>query len=168
MRFACWMARLLRGDRPRTSKSLRITDIETILGVDGSMQDTRWPLPRWYLSIRDKHLCELSEGDIARLIRQRIYLDFVIPEAVARLRRNPIAGDMCFGEILWVLARVEVDYWRQHRDLKSLVSDLAQSAEVNDTVKVKCAEGYGDLSEFTQWLDALRAELPNPKVDPCE
>ena len=151
-----------------SSESPRIAEIEAMLGVDGSKQDTRYGLPRWYLTIRNKRVSELSDGDVARLIRQRMCLDFVIPEALVRLRHDPIAGDMCPGEILWALAGVEVDYWLQHRDLKNLASGLAQGAEVNDIVKVKCAEGYGELAEFTQWLDALRAELPDPKVDSCK
>lgn len=151
----------------RSSKSPRIVDIEAMLGVDGSKQDTRYGLPRWYLTIRGKRLCELSDGDVARLIRQDMYLDFVVPEAVARLRRDPLAGEMYEGEIVRVLARVEADYWLQHPDQKELVRDFARGVEVTSVMSTRCIEAGADPAEITRSLDVLRAESPKPdtKID---
>lgn len=50
------------------------------------------PLSGWFAGIMDDKLKDLPDGSIARLVRQNFHLKYVIPEAILRLSKNPIAG----------------------------------------------------------------------------
>ncbi|NEW04700.1 hypothetical protein GK047_01530 [Paenibacillus sp. SYP-B3998] len=55
------------------------------------------PLSIWYQSILDNSLEKLPEGDLAKLIRQKKHLNFVLCEAMIRISNNPLAGELYDG-----------------------------------------------------------------------
>ncbi|MDQ1236104.1 hypothetical protein QE450_003602 [Paenibacillus sp. SORGH_AS306] len=74
--------------------------------------DKRIPLSIWFETILATKLKDLSNGDLAKMIRQKIYIKSVTPEALKRLKVNPIAGYLGDGGLLESLVSVENDVWK--------------------------------------------------------
>lgn len=72
-----------------------------------------------------KKLSQLSDGDLARFIRQGMYLEFILHECINRLYKNPYSGEKYDGEILDVLSKkVEDSFWRGNEGLKNYMINL--------------------------------------------
>lgn len=63
----------------------------------------------------------MSDGDLAKMIRQQIYIKSVTPEVLKRLKVNPIAGYLGDGELLESLLSVESDTWKEASEIKHTV-----------------------------------------------
>ncbi|MEW9701495.1 contact-dependent growth inhibition system immunity protein [Paenibacillus sp. SI8] len=72
------------------------------------------PLSEWYQSILDFSLEKLPDGDLARLIRQKKHLNFVLWEALIRISNNPIVGELYDGEVINSLNKVTSEYWNDN------------------------------------------------------
>lgn len=140
--------------------SKRIVEIEEQTGMKNIPADTREsPLSAWYNDIRHKSLGELSNGDIARMIRQALYLQFVIWEALERLSTNPLAGDMYDGEILDAMSNIGATYWASaERSLRENVVDWIETLRGNldNGINVVADE---DTEEYISWLSKLESHL---------
>lgn len=66
----------------------------------------------------------MNDGDVAKLIRQMIHLHSIIPEALKRLKENPVAGYLGDGEVLEAIAKVEKREWDKNPDICELVSSF--------------------------------------------
>lgn len=73
-------------------------------------------LDSWYESVGDTPIAQLRIRDVCRACRQELYLKRVIPAALVRLGRDPLAGELYDGELIVALAGVPRDYWAAHRD----------------------------------------------------
>ncbi|WP_275591247.1 contact-dependent growth inhibition system immunity protein [Paenibacillus sp. 19GGS1-52] len=82
------------------------------------------PLSIWYDSILNVRLKDLNDGDVAKLIRQMIHLHSIIPEALERLKENPVAGYLGDGEVLEAIAKVEKREWDKNPDVCESVSSF--------------------------------------------
>jgi hypothetical protein len=105
---------------------LRVIDIERMKGIsyDEAFQD-EGSLPHWYKSIRNCKVSQLSEGDLARLIRQDFYLDFILIESIERLYKDPILGEQFDGELIEALAmKVDRLFWENNDKCRSSVKEL--------------------------------------------
>lgn len=72
---------------------LTINEISKLEGFTEDFEvDEDVPLSVWYNSIQKKKIKNLNHGDIAKLIRQTMHLQYIIPEALNRLRINPLVG----------------------------------------------------------------------------
>ncbi|WP_313689570.1 contact-dependent growth inhibition system immunity protein [Pantoea sp.] len=68
-----------------------------------------WPTDRssldsWFFGILDIPLDELSVGDLARSIRQNLFLEQVLPKAEVYLRDDVLAGEHYEGELLYAIS----------------------------------------------------------------
>ena len=76
-----------------------------------------WPTDRssldaWFSGIQDIPIDELSVGDLARSIRQNLFLEHVLPKAEVYLRDDALAGENYEGELLdaiSLLSKTQVD-----------------------------------------------------------
>ncbi|MGC5326552.1 contact-dependent growth inhibition system immunity protein [Brevibacillus sp. SYSU BS000544] len=98
--------------------------------------DEKVPLSKWFGSVLDVKLKDLSDGDIARLIRQKFHLTYIIPEALYRLYQNPLAGDLYDAEILISMNEVKDQFWKDHNNLTSDVRDYLININEEDS-KIK-------------------------------
>ena len=61
---------------------------------------------------------ELTVEDLRLLIGQGVALDRLVPLALERLHRDPLAaGDLYAGDLLSAVLRVEGDFWRRNGHL---------------------------------------------------
>ncbi len=64
------------------------------------------PLDTWFSKMILKTEEELSDLDIARMLRQNIYLDIAIPCAWDHVLADPFCGELYDGEVLEMLMKV--------------------------------------------------------------
>ena len=93
------------------SKDITLAELEEVEGSPRNSTNEEDGLTKWYNKIRQKRLSELSDGDIARAIRQKIFLTHTVPEAIRRLMINPVLGDLYDGEVMTALAEIDEDFW---------------------------------------------------------
>lgn len=68
-----------------------------------------WPKDRssldgWFSGVLDIPIDELSVGDLARSIRQNLFLEHVLPKAEVYLRDDLLAGEHYEGELLYAIS----------------------------------------------------------------
>ncbi len=73
------------------------------------------PLSGWFAGIMNKKLKYLSDGSIARLVRQHFHLKYVVPEANLRLSSNQLAGEHYEGELINSMNSVKKTFGRTTR-----------------------------------------------------
>ncbi|OKP95147.1 contact-dependent growth inhibition system immunity protein [Paenibacillus sp. P46E] len=112
------------------NESLSELTIDNILRLEGFTKDYKVdedvPLSVWYDSILKTKLKYLNHGDIAKLIRQTMHLAYVFPEALNRLRIDPLAGYLGDGEILEAIAQVNEHEWDENTVVCSLLSSFVE------------------------------------------
>jgi len=97
-----------------------MTTFRDLLIAEGSNYEpnTRSSLDEWFSSILDVPLDELDVGDIARAIRQDLFLVHVLPRAESLLREDPLAGDDYDGQLISSIASLS------HNEAKGVLSSL--------------------------------------------
>ena len=73
------------------------------------------PLDQWFSQVILKPVDDLFVGEIARMLRQEIYLDIAIPCAWNELLNDPFCGEMYDGELLVSLTGVLSDHPQERR-----------------------------------------------------
>ncbi len=86
----------------------------------------------WYNKILSKSLPELADGDVAKLIRQELHLNYVIDEAVSRLWENPVSGEKYDGELINSLNEIDDSFWLNHSDIKNKVAELIDAIKSSE------------------------------------
>lgn len=61
-------------------------------------------LDDWFFSIIDLPISKFSVEDISRAVRQKLFLDAVLPCAYDVLRNDPLAGEYYDGELIAAIA----------------------------------------------------------------
>lgn len=79
-----------------------MTTFRNLLIAEGSNYElsTRSSLDEWFSSIVDVPLDELDVGDIARAIRQDLFLVHILPRAESIFKGNPLAGYNYGGQLI--------------------------------------------------------------------
>lgn len=97
-----------------------MTTFRDLLIAEGSNYEpnTRSSLDEWFNSIVDVPLDELDIGDIARAIRQDLFLVHVLPRAESILQEDPFAGDDYDGQLISSIASLS------HNEAKGALSTL--------------------------------------------
>lgn len=113
--------------------NMLIKDLEEKQGILEVDLDSTYALPVWYSKVREKRISQLTNGDIARFIRQDLFLEYIIPEAIKRLREDPTIGDLYYGEVISSLYRVEQAFWIDNFNITSellrILNDLNIGAD---------------------------------------
>ncbi len=104
---------------------LIIKDIEILEGIIYETNpEPDSGLSVWYSEIRNKRLSELTDGDIAKAIRQNLYLIYVVPEANRRLQVNPTIGLLYDGEVINALLGIKKGFWHNNILLNQEIKEL--------------------------------------------
>lgn len=85
--------------------------LENKNGIQWSSPTNPSSLDEWYSSIRDTDIDSLSVGDICKAVRQRIFVDSVLPYALGIIKDDPLAGDSYDGELLAALSGLSPLDW---------------------------------------------------------
>jgi hypothetical protein len=85
------------------------------------------PLESWYRRVRDTPLDKLNSGDLSRACRQQLYPTAVVPIAIAKIEKEPLAGELYDGELLVALKSVSRDYWSAHSAEAFGIASIAKS-----------------------------------------
>lgn len=129
---------------------ITIIEIEENLGISYKEEVSNSSLPIWYAKIRHKKLSELDEGDVIRLIRQDLYLQYVLPLALDLLRDDLFIGKQFDGELVKVLSRVPLNFWANHQDLKKEVNTLILSKKASSE-----SHPWSVIEEKEEFLETL-------------
>lgn len=126
-------------------KDISIEEIEIIEGiVYDSKYENQYSLPAWYKSIRNKNLSQLSDGNLARLIRQGMYLKHILFECIDRLYKDPFRGEKYYGELIEVLSKnIDVSFWKENEECKKHLNNFLIHFDSNVSV-----ENYKELDDF--------------------
>lgn len=143
------------------NKNLKIMDIEKEFGIIYQKVET-FGLTLWYDKVRKKRINELSNGDIARLIRQNLYLSYIVPEAIKRLYIEPTIGEQYSGEVLESFTKINVEFWHINTDLFKELCLLINKITRKE-LKLNCDWLYPEEeSEFLGRIEHLKMmELTN-------
>ena len=116
---------------------LRIIEIERMNGISyDEIHQGEGSLPQWYKSIRNCKVSQLNEGDLARLIRQDFYLDFIVAESIERLYKDPLLGEQFDGELIEALAmKVSRLFWKNNDKCRSNVNELLLSIKSSNFIE---------------------------------
>lgn len=136
-------------------RELTIIEIEKMKGVRYEGIIIESTLTIWYDQLRLKRLCDLTDGDIARCIRQEIFLDYTIDEALYRIALDPFVGEQYDGEILINLAELDKDFWTMNTDIFKKVKHTIKNIDHN------LIESFEWLSieEKTEYCNVIRSLL---------
>lgn len=72
--------------------------------------------------------------DLARCLRQNLYIDYIIPEVLDRLWKDPMLGHMASGELIELLSRIEKRFWSKNPELRNQVEKLTNAILNKDIV----------------------------------
>lgn len=99
------------------------------------------PLETWYKAVRDKPIVKFSVEDLCRACRQQIFPEAVIPIAIERLSKEPLAGEMYDGELIVAMSNIAKAYWITHPSQAIEVTAIAQSImpQVDDDLRRELA-----------------------------
>lgn len=88
-----------------------MTTFRSLLLINNSNYESnnRSSLDEWFSSILDVPIDELEVGDVARAIRQDIFLAEVLPKAEVILRKDPLAGEDYDGQLISSIASLNYD-----------------------------------------------------------
>lgn len=106
-------------------KSLTFFDIEKIKGINyNEIENQESPLQLWYNKIRNKKILDLSICDICRSIRQKIFLEYIILEAIERLFDDPTIGAFYDFEMLKALSEIDREFWANNSQITNKIKEL--------------------------------------------
>lgn len=131
-----------------------MSELTTFRDLDGnapSDEEDDAPLPRWYRSVRDVPLVDLEDGSLACAVRQQLFLPQIVPQVLARLQANPLAGEQYEGELFEALNAIPPMVWQNDRNL----ADLAKNVMSGMTQKWRDATVLAFAHELTQRVETL-------------
>jgi hypothetical protein len=100
------------------------------------------PLDEWYKSVRDKPLADFSDDDLGIALRQRLFLDCLLPVVATRIETDPLAGALYDGELLASLKYVPQECWSRLHSIsiriKNVITSNAQylGSDLRDDIAV--------------------------------
>ena len=120
------------------------------LDGDEPLPDPQWPLEHWYIRVRDIKIAELSAGDLARAVRQDVFVSEILPDCLALLRHEPLIGEMYDGELLVALAKYSERFWEGHPRERALVCKFIERVRARYAAE---QEAWVDEATFRQELE---------------
>jgi hypothetical protein len=100
------------------NKDYLISELGEKEGITDNYESSmQYSLSIWYSKIQKKRLSELTDGDLARFIRQKMFLKYVVPEILERIWKNPAAGELYYGEVLEALSKLNDDFLRSNHKI---------------------------------------------------
>lgn len=115
--------------------NLVISDIEKNEGINSKPYvGPDYPLTEWYNVVRKKRISELNDSDISKFIRQGLFLKYIVPEALRRLRKDPTIGELYCGEVLAALHKIDDAFWKDNKfilhETQNLLTELMEEVDI--------------------------------------
>ena len=129
--------------------SEKIKDIYNCMPLSGDD-----PLVIWHNEIIEKCPDELSVLDVARCVRQKLFMDVAYEKLLKFLLQDPYAGDLYAGELLEKASEVDKEYIKKHRKTIAEIINLA-----GEFAKVHEWERSEDKLEYISALDNLKGKI---------
>ena len=116
------------------NRNYTIRELEQIEGWYPNEGETkkdldRLAIPRWYEGIRDKRISDLTAFDICRIIRHGYFFDFIIPEAINRLQKDPFFGSISPYELVKAIHYNTAEFWITHYKLARKLRTILESIQ---------------------------------------
>ena len=116
--------------------------LEELDGINWGEPDPPWSLAVDCHRLRRLALKDFTDFDLARMIRQKIDLDWLIPVALVRLLDEPDAGELYDGELVTAVIKLPSGFWAGHPDLSRSLDSVVKNALAR---LPEYTELYGDL-----------------------
>lgn len=106
------------------------------------------PLDQWFSQVVLKQVDGLLVDEIARMLRQGVYLDIAVPCAWNELLNDPFCGEMYEGELLTSLTRVLADHPQERRLslYKAFIGEVERQIEAHEWAD------DGDRADFEKYV----------------
>ena len=132
-------------------RSVTFRELDGEEQVEPSPDELYFSLPRWYLEVRDTPIKKFKVKDLCVAARQQIHPDYVVPEVLRRLAKEPLAGELHDGELLCALRGIRAGYWRAHPEQATSVRNLVaqHKSAIEEELHVFLHELEWELRETT-------------------
>lgn len=108
------------------------------------------PLAVWHNQVIEKSEDELTVSDVARCIRQNLFMETAVEMMLVYLLHNPYIGDVYDGELMDKTGEIDVKYLMNHKDT---VSEIIEKAyRFIESYEWECEE---DKNEYKNSVDKL-------------
>lgn len=101
-------------------KIKEIYDVKPILGVNDSLAE-------WHNRVIEKTPDEVTLLDINRMVRQKRFIEVALNRGIEELKRNPYVGELCNGDILEHMLRVDSSLLLKYKDDLKYIIKQAES-----------------------------------------
>jgi hypothetical protein len=129
------------------------------LGVRGGYASLGDPSPmmRAILALFDKPIRNFTVEDLRLVVGQNIGLEYLMPYAIAVLKKDPLAEGMHFaGDLLCNVLRVDAQFYRLHpdvrQDVQGIVADARSASRLLSKIDADCFNEVFD--EAYQYFEA--------------
>jgi contact-dependent growth inhibition (CDI) system CdiI-like immunity protein len=127
-------------------------------------KEEKWPLEIWYDEVCNTPVPSLSDRDLARAIRQQLWLDEAVPEGLRRCEANPECGELYDGEMLKALLMLGEKFWPAHAGMHAQLERCA-AARIQAIEPEMGSLGENERTEIEAFLSALRGDPRGRWID---
>ncbi|KKO51208.1 hypothetical protein XI25_29770 [Paenibacillus sp. DMB20] len=136
-----------------------MTDEEYESVVQNATKFSDMSLPVWYLEIIGKCLCELSNFDLIRCIRQDVFTDLATFEIIERIdeQNTPFYADIDSMELMEKLSSVSSDILSAY---KSKLDRMIENVEKNDLIDLADIWMFDEQKETYQgYINTIKNKI---------
>lgn len=145
-------------NRKKTLKEY-LTDEDYESVVQNATNFSDMSLPVWHLEITGKCLCELSNFDLIRCIRQDVFTDLATFEIIERIdeQNTPFYADIDSMELMEKLSSVSSDILSVY---KSKLDKMIENVEKNDLINLADIWMFDEQKETYQgYIDVIKNKI---------
>lgn len=126
--------------------------IYKLKGLDIHKLPEESPLDRWFVTMVQKKVNELSLADISRMLRQDVYIDIAFPVVWKSLIKDPFCGEMYDGQLLELL----IKSLEKHPEEKEQDTYNSFLSSVNQMMDTYIWEDETDKEEYVGMIEKLK------------
>ncbi|WP_023639579.1 contact-dependent growth inhibition system immunity protein [Dickeya zeae] len=89
-------------------------------------------LDMWFESVLDVPIDSLALKDLCRAIRQKVYVNQLIPRALSVLTEDPLAGEYYDGELVAALSTLDNDDLASSKEAFIKIKNIIDSIDVTE------------------------------------
>ena len=132
---------------------MRNDTIRAIYNVE-ELKGDDYSLVKWHNDVINKTVDELTCADVARMLRQGLFLETALSKAIEMLMADPFVGELYTGELIESLSEVDRESLSER---KSDINNIVKEAE-KDINSVPW--GYPEeKNEYMEMLVMLKSNL---------
>ena len=112
------------------------------------------PLVIWHNQVIEKCVEQLTVSDVARCIRQKIFLETAYEMLLVYLLHDPYEGDVYKGELMDKASEIDCEYVAKHKD--TILEIIKKAYHFIETYEWESDE---DKIEYTEAVDNLAEKI---------